>query len=132
MGVCLSIVPFGICILERKIVMSNQLRTMVRVAACGIVFAFSLGAAGIATADAPQDNDFLSLLGRQQIVVPDTGAAINEATAICVAFGNGVNFTNVALAVRQDEPNLSDFNVGYFIGDAVNTYCSQYSGALPS
>lgn len=112
--------------------MSKKLRTIVRIGACSALFAFCLGAAGIASADAPQDDAFLSLLGRQQIIVPDTGAAINEASDICTAFGNGATFDTLVLAVSQDEPRLSDFNVGYFIGDAVNVYCPQYKSLLQS
>ncbi|MCX4093200.1 DUF732 domain-containing protein [Nocardia sp. alder85J] len=98
----------------------------VALAAAGAVV---VGAAPAASADANQDAAFLAQMYQQGVTFSSPNDAVTDAQAVCLSIANGETPVAVAREVIG-ETDLTVKQAAYFVGDAVNIYCDEYSYLL--
>jgi hypothetical protein len=98
----------------------------VAIAAAGAIVT---GVAPAASADANQDVTFMSQMYQQGVQFDSPDDAITDAHAVCLSIASGETPVAVAREVIA-ETNLTVKQAAYFVGTAVNIYCSQYSYLL--
>ncbi|TSD95132.1 DUF732 domain-containing protein [Skermania sp. ID1734] len=112
--------------------MSNRFRTIASAAAAAAIVSVSMvTGAGAAFATPDQDQQFINKLDSQGITFPSANSAISDAHVVCNKFASGNTFEDVFGMVKDANPDLSNYNDGYFIGASVVVYCPQYLDALP-
>lgn len=76
------------------------------------------------------DADFLARLRVRDIVTPGDATEIAGGRQVCTNLSSGSNITTEANALRGAPYYYSNALAGYFAGEAIKVYCSQFSYQL--
>ena len=112
--------------------LSSRTKSVARTATVAAFIGLTaLGTAGLANASVTtQDTKFLAAMEGEGITFDTPAKGVNLAQYVCSEFGNGRTFAAIAKE-GQRESSLTDYQLGYFIGGSVYTYCPEYSALLP-
>lgn len=112
---------------------TTRFKTLARVAVLATSIGTAvLGLSGVAAADqlTVADAAYLRALDAQGITYPSTDYAIGVARSVCRQLGSGATALEVGNQIKQQNPKLTDLNLGFVVGASVTAYCPQYRGKL--
>jgi hypothetical protein len=77
------------------------------------------------------DNQYLTLLNKDGIVVKDSAGAIRDGHLICSKLDGGESFNAVAGEVSKAYPTLTQHQLGTMMGAAIGVYCPNDLAKIP-
>jgi hypothetical protein len=76
------------------------------------------------------DDAFLETLRASGIHIKNSNATIAASHVACMAFDQGQSYLSVTNVI-ENSTGLDDWQSGFFVGDAIASYCPEYKGLVP-